>query len=416
VGSSSRSSSDAHKRGSPQSLGRGTKKRRVTWGNTPDKYRGKRVHGDRSDDDDDDDDGEEEDDDDDDDDEEDTYAQTSSDNDGTSVELEGNSDMSEDESDASDAGSDSTANATATGSKQKKRRVSMSAAAKKREKKKKKKEQKKREEIIKAQMIKEILKAEKAVSMRVSKKKEKAKITPTANKLKQVRKKKAEASANLGNVGLGLKMKSGPEVEVKRGQVSFDWEYQIDNQGFLQSNDDTEALIAGIVRNVEDYENSKAGAVDCHVTEPTRCESSAADEKGELPAVPVQYRNLILNGSEVARLHRRKRRLKYETSIHAGTPLLTKVSPVDSITQVVDGFIAVDDGQDRKSLGLLARSCLDALERLGPISMTRLTTELRMVKRRIYDVSNILEGVGVIEKGQRNMVRLTKCGKLWAWY
>jgi hypothetical protein len=90
----------------------------------------------------------------------------------------------------------------------------------------------------------------------------------------------------------------------------------------------------------------------------------------------------------------------------------TTTTGKDSTTQVLDGFIAVDDSQDRKSLGLLARSCLDALEKLGPISMTRLTAELRMVKRRIYDVSNILEGVGIIEKGQRNMVRLTNEGEI----
>ena len=48
----------------------------------------------------------------------------------------------------------------------------------------------------------------------------------------------------------------------------------------------------------------------------------------------------------------------------------------------------------------------------GSVELNRAAQLLHVKKRRIYDITNVLEGVGLLEKRSRNTVRLTsdRCG------
>ena len=59
------------------------------------------------------------------------------------------------------------------------------------------------------------------------------------------------------------------------------------------------------------------------------------------------------------------------------------------------------------SLGLLTQRFLDLLTTVGQkyVNLNSAANSLGVQKRRIYDITNVLEGIGLIEKTSKNTVR-----------
>lgn len=65
------------------------------------------------------------------------------------------------------------------------------------------------------------------------------------------------------------------------------------------------------------------------------------------------------------------------------------------------------------SLGLLTKKFVDLLKGAsdGVVDLNRASEELGVQKRRIYDITNVLEGVGLIEKKSKNNIRWREGGR-----
>ncbi|XP_020245154.1 transcription factor E2FB-like isoform X2 [Asparagus officinalis] len=77
-------------------------------------------------------------------------------------------------------------------------------------------------------------------------------------------------------------------------------------------------------------------------------------------------------------------------------------------TQSVDGSAsAANNCRFDSSLGLLTKKFLNLLQQAedGTLDLNRAAEILDVQKRRIYDITNVLEGVGLIEKKLKNMIR-----------
>ena len=61
----------------------------------------------------------------------------------------------------------------------------------------------------------------------------------------------------------------------------------------------------------------------------------------------------------------------------------------------------------RSSLSLLTKKFISLIERAdhGTIDLNRAAEVLKVQKRRIYDITNVLEGIGLIEKKSKNNIR-----------
>lgn len=64
------------------------------------------------------------------------------------------------------------------------------------------------------------------------------------------------------------------------------------------------------------------------------------------------------------------------------------------------------------SLGLLTKKFVDLLQESpdGSVDLNIASTKLNVQKRRIYDITNVLEGIGILEKKSKNNIQW-KCGK-----
>ncbi|KAJ6840500.1 transcription factor E2FB-like isoform X1 [Iris pallida] len=74
----------------------------------------------------------------------------------------------------------------------------------------------------------------------------------------------------------------------------------------------------------------------------------------------------------------------------------------------VDGSSTIANGcRYDSSLGLLTKKFLSLLQQAedGTLDLNRAADVLDVQKRRIYDITNVLEGVGLIEKKLKNMIR-----------
>lgn len=64
------------------------------------------------------------------------------------------------------------------------------------------------------------------------------------------------------------------------------------------------------------------------------------------------------------------------------------------------------------SLGLLTKKFVDLLQESpdGSVDLNIASAKLNVQKRRIYDITNVLEGIGILEKKSKNNIQW-KCGK-----
>lgn len=63
------------------------------------------------------------------------------------------------------------------------------------------------------------------------------------------------------------------------------------------------------------------------------------------------------------------------------------------------------------SLGILTKKFVDLLQESpdGVVDLNDASTKLSVQKRRIYDITNVLEGIGILEKKSKNNIQW-KCG------
>lgn len=63
-------------------------------------------------------------------------------------------------------------------------------------------------------------------------------------------------------------------------------------------------------------------------------------------------------------------------------------------------------------MGLLTKKFVDLLQESpdGSVDLNIASTKLNVQKRRIYDITNVLEGIGILEKKSKNNIQW-KCGK-----
>jgi transcription factor E2F3 len=67
-------------------------------------------------------------------------------------------------------------------------------------------------------------------------------------------------------------------------------------------------------------------------------------------------------------------------------------------------------------LGLLTKKFVDLLKEagVGCLDLNTAATKLGVQKRRIYDITNVLEGIGLIEKKSKNNIQW-KCVHFLLW-
>jgi len=83
------------------------------------------------------------------------------------------------------------------------------------------------------------------------------------------------------------------------------------------------------------------------------------------------------------------------------------VSPTGSTVTNDDASLQANGGRYDNSLGLLTRRFVQLLKESedGIVDLNYAATHLDVQKRRIYDITNVLEGIGMIEKKGKNNVR-----------
>ncbi|CAG8478173.1 15224_t:CDS:2 [Dentiscutata erythropus] len=83
-----------------------------------------------------------------------------------------------------------------------------------------------------------------------------------------------------------------------------------------------------------------------------------------------------------------------------------KQSPLDSPTHDT-ASVATSSCRYDSSLGLLTRKFVSLLKEAkdGDLDLNTAANSLQVQKRRIYDITNVLEGIGLIEKNSKNHVR-----------
>lgn len=66
------------------------------------------------------------------------------------------------------------------------------------------------------------------------------------------------------------------------------------------------------------------------------------------------------------------------------------------------------------SLGLLTKKFVDLLQESpdGSVDLNIASNKLNVQKRRIYDITNVLEGIGILEKKSKNNIQW-KCGNMF---
>ncbi|CAG8438194.1 2038_t:CDS:2 [Funneliformis caledonium] len=84
-----------------------------------------------------------------------------------------------------------------------------------------------------------------------------------------------------------------------------------------------------------------------------------------------------------------------------------KQTPLESPTNDTSGAVVAGSCRYDSSLGLLTKKFVNLLmgAKDGDLDLNTAATALEVQKRRIYDITNVLEGIGLIEKNSKNHVR-----------
>ncbi|XP_050068806.1 uncharacterized protein LOC126557167 [Anopheles maculipalpis] len=102
---------------------------------------------------------------------------------------------------------------------------------------------------------------------------------------------------------------------------------------------------------------------------------------------------------------------KIAKSSNAKTPNSTCSTPTSSISSSSSKKRYSERTRYDTSLGLLTKKFIDLLNESpdGVVDLNIASTKLKVQKRRIYDITNVLEGIGMLEKKSKNNIQW-KCG------
>jgi len=89
-------------------------------------------------------------------------------------------------------------------------------------------------------------------------------------------------------------------------------------------------------------------------------------------------------------------KLKRRKQLLFGQPISSDLSSAKSETS----------GRDVNSLQELAKRFLKLLSSKDQVDLNIAASVLNVAKRRIYDITNVLEGIGLVHKVRKNIVRL----------
>ena len=89
---------------------------------------------------------------------------------------------------------------------------------------------------------------------------------------------------------------------------------------------------------------------------------------------------------------------------------LTPISNFDKNYQNDENECKNDDSCQENSLGQLTKNFINYIKRTGKksININDLVSELEVKKRRIYDITNVLQGIGYLQKSGKNEIVWTK--------
>lgn len=81
--------------------------------------------------------------------------------------------------------------------------------------------------------------------------------------------------------------------------------------------------------------------------------------------------------------------------------------PFFSFSSLLSSFFAVPRNRYDTSLGLLTKKFVDLLQESpdGSVDLNIASARLNVQKRRIYDITNVLEGIGILEKKSKNNIQ-----------
>uniref|UniRef100_A0A182T9J5 E2F/DP family winged-helix DNA-binding domain-containing protein n=1 Tax=Anopheles maculatus TaxID=74869 RepID=A0A182T9J5_9DIPT len=102
---------------------------------------------------------------------------------------------------------------------------------------------------------------------------------------------------------------------------------------------------------------------------------------------------------------------KIAKSSNVKTPNSTCSTPTSSISSSSSKKRYSERTRYDTSLGLLTKKFIDLLNESpdGVVDLNIASTKLKVQKRRIYDITNVLEGIGMLEKKSKNNIQW-KCG------
>ncbi|KAK4528150.1 hypothetical protein GAYE_SCF51G6084 [Galdieria yellowstonensis] len=85
---------------------------------------------------------------------------------------------------------------------------------------------------------------------------------------------------------------------------------------------------------------------------------------------------------------------------------LFEYSPESSVNAYPATQRRSNHGRYDNSLGFLTKKFIELIQNTegGAIDLNEITRQLNVQKRRIYDITNVLEGIGVIEKKEKNII------------
>lgn len=110
------------------------------------------------------------------------------------------------------------------------------------------------------------------------------------------------------------------------------------------------------------------------------------------------------------------RRSRHESGMNLGAPLIRRFNSNNIFQFAVpfqihpSGALTSPNAQSCRydsSLGLLTKKFIALLRSSpnGELDLNRAAQQLKVQKRRIYDITNVLEGIRLIEKNSKNHVR-----------
>ncbi|XP_047333528.1 transcription factor E2FA-like isoform X2 [Impatiens glandulifera] len=163
--------------------------------------------------------------------------------------------------------------------------------------------------------------------------------------------------------------------------------FALGNAGGMTDNNEPEAIV---VRSPVSQQLKRKSAVYCNQVEVSDCTASPGykDTSNSSFQTPVSSKERANGRSRITK--------NLKSTPQTPTPNVDSPSPLTPASSC----------RYDSSLGLLTRKFLDLMKLAedGIIDLNQAADTLRVQKRRIYDITNVLEGIGLIEKKLKNRI------------